>query len=73
MAVIKTKTCVVCGNAGEVEVTEAELEAYNTQPEQIQKVLPRLTPGEREMLISGTHSECFDVLFPPEDEDEEWD
>lgn len=63
MAVIKTKTCVVCGKDGEVQVTDAELFAYQTQPGFIQKVLPRLSDGEREMLISGTHSECFDDLF----------
>jgi hypothetical protein len=63
MAVIKTKTCVVCGKGGEVQVTDAELLAYQTQPGFVQKVLPRLSDGEREMLISGTHSECFDDLF----------
>lgn len=68
MATIVTKACVVCGKAGAVELTDAEFEAYKTQKGFIQKVLPRLTAGEREMLISGTHSECFDILFP-EDED----
>lgn len=71
MAVIKTKTCVVCGQGGEVEVTDAELLAYNAKPGFIQDVLPRLSDGEREMLISGTHSECFDALFSVDDED--WD
>lgn len=71
MPVIKTKTCVVCNIAGEVQVTEAELAAYKSTPGHIQDVLPRLSDGEREMLISGTHSECFDILFPAEDE--EWE
>jgi hypothetical protein len=63
MAVIKTKECMVCGKTGEVEVTDAELFAYKTKPGHIQTVLPRLSDAEREMLISGTHSECFDELF----------
>lgn len=63
MAVIKTKNCVVCGKGGEVQVTDTELLAYQNQPGHIQMVLPRLSDGEREMLISGTHSECFDDLF----------
>jgi hypothetical protein len=71
MPVIKTRKCVVCNIAGEVEVTEAELEAYQSKPGHIQDVLPRLTDAEREMLISGTHSACFDYLFPAEDEDGE--
>lgn len=68
MAVIETKECMFCGKTGEVEVTDAELFAYKTQPGFIQNVLPRLSDGEREMLISGTHSECFDSMFG-EDED----
>jgi hypothetical protein len=71
MAVIKTRPCVVCGIAGEVEVTDAELLAYTAKAGPIQNILPRLTDAEREMLISGSHSECFDTLFPPEDEDDE--
>ena len=70
MPAIKTKTCVVCNIAGEVQVTEAELAAYKSQPGYVQDVLPRLTDGEREMLISGTHSECFDILFPADEDDE---
>lgn len=68
MAVIETKECMFCGKTGKVEVTDAELFAYKTQPGFIQNVLPRLSEGEREMLISGTHSECFDAMFG-EDED----
>lgn len=36
----------------------------------IQKVLPNLTEGERELLISQTCCPCFHALF---DEDEETD
>lgn len=33
----------------------------------IQDLLPYLSAGERELLISGTCSDCFDNLFPPLD------
>jgi hypothetical protein len=33
----------------------------------IQDLLPYLTNGERELLISGTCSDCFDRMFPPLD------
>jgi len=33
----------------------------------IQDLLPYLTDGERELLISGTCSDCFDRMFPPLD------
>ena len=32
----------------------------------IQDLLPYLTDGERELLISSTCSDCFDQLFPPD-------
>lgn len=70
MTVIKTGPCAVCGKEGEVEVTDEELRIYKAKAGPLQKTLPRLTDGEREMLISGTHSACFDALFPA-DEDEE--
>jgi len=34
----------------------------------IQEALPELSCDERELLISGTCSTCFDELFPSEDE-----
>ena len=36
--------------------------------ELIQDALPELSCDERELLISGTCSTCFDKLFPSEDE-----
>lgn len=35
----------------------------------IQDALPELTPGEREILITGTCSECFDKMFHDQAED----
>jgi hypothetical protein len=32
----------------------------------VQDILPYLTAGERELLISNTCSDCFDKLFPPD-------
>ena len=33
----------------------------------VQDVLPHLSAGDREMLITGTHDACFDEMFPPEE------
>lgn len=32
----------------------------------IQDIMPYLSAGERELLISSTCSDCFDKLFPPD-------
>lgn len=34
-----------------------------------QVAFPYLTAGERELLISETCDDCFQKLFPPEEED----
>jgi hypothetical protein len=35
----------------------------------VQDVWPYASVGDRETLISGTHSECFDEMLPPDEED----
>ena len=67
MPVIITPPCGLCGKTGSVEVTEEEFEAYQKAPGPLQQVLPRLSKEERELLISGTHPDCFNTLFPPEE------
>lgn len=36
----------------------------------IQDAMPYLTCGEREILLSGICGSCFDIMFPPLDNDE---
>lgn len=72
MAIVNTPKCRYCGEAGSIELTDAEVLALETEPF-IQKALPDRTDDERELLISGTHPACWDAMFPPEDEDEDFD
>jgi hypothetical protein len=62
-----------CGETGEVEVTDEQKEAienrYNTG-DLIQDIAPSLSAGDREMIISGTHDECFKVMFPKDEEND---
>ena len=41
------------------------------QGEYIQDAFPTLTPGEREQLITGIHSECWDKEFAGTEEEGE--
>lgn len=36
----------------------------------IQTIFPYLTPGERELLMSGICDECWHKMFPPEPDDD---
>ncbi len=38
--------------------------------ESVQKAFPDMSASNRELLISATCAKCFDLMFPPEEEDE---
>lgn len=69
MKVTIEKLCPVCRKPAIVEVEEDDWDAYCT-PRQFggklaQEAFPYLAPDEREMIISGTHPECWEKLFGP--------
>lgn len=67
--VIFERTCMVCGKPSKVEMPKAAAEAFdNGKGAFIQDAWPEATPAEREVVLSGMHSECFDSLLPEEDE-----
>jgi hypothetical protein len=66
---IITPTCQVCDRTGALQVP-VEGHRKWVAGAFIQDVLSDLTAEEREMLISGTHPDCFDSLFA-DDEDED--
>lgn len=64
---VKTSPCVLCGKQHEFMLRREGYEAWQTDTK-IQDALPELSAADREILISGTCDECFDKLFPPEEE-----
>lgn len=64
---LNTPPCVGCGKTSRVALTEEELARY-LRGEIIQHILPSWTREQRELLISGTHPECWARMFPEEDE-----
>jgi hypothetical protein len=65
MVTITAPTCIVCGEAARIVVTDDEAERIRTA-RFIQEALPAWAPAERELLISGTHPACWDSLFAEE-------
>jgi hypothetical protein len=63
---IKTPPCPVCGLPTFMEVDAAAFFRWQSG-ELIQKAFPLLTSDLRELLKSGTHPDCWKVLFPPEE------
>lgn len=59
---VESKPCVVCGQVEEVEV---DVDGYRRwqNGELIQDALRALPMDKRELLLSGTHSACWDRLW----------
>lgn len=64
---IEAPVCVVCGKHA-IVVLDAEKYDRWQRGEHIQTVWPEMSADHREVLISGTHPECWDKLFGDSDE-----
>jgi hypothetical protein len=63
---VYTQRCIYCGNGGWVEMTYpqyAEGQQHLRDGWFVQDAFPFLSAGEREMLITGTHPECWDAMM----------
>lgn len=56
---VTCKPCVFCGKINKLDVSAKSLWAWQNGAH-IQNAMPELTADEREMLISGTCSKCWD-------------
>lgn len=69
-AVLVGRNCPFCGEYHEVLVSEADY--YNWQNgEYAQNAFPYLSAEEREILISGICSTCWEKMFPAQEEEDE--
>ena len=61
--------CVCCGKTHTIFVNNEDWEEYYNSEHRryIQDIFPYLTAGERELLISGVCSNCWEGIFSDED------
>lgn len=64
---VQTPVCFHCHRAGFVTVLKTDYERYKAGA-LAQVAFPEMLPGEREMLISGTHPKCWDEMFADEED-----
>lgn len=64
---VRTGKCIVCGEEGEVKVLAADLDRWKSTGCFVHEAFPEMPPAQREMLISGTHPDCWDTLWPEEE------
>ena len=61
---VVTKKCVVCGKNGMLEDVDAlGYLMWSELGEDIQKALPGLDADQRELLLTGTHAHCWEVMW----------
>lgn len=61
--------CPQCDQETAILVTDAELADWLAHTANIQDILLRLTPAEREMLITGICGPCWDKIMSHAEED----
>lgn len=59
--------CSHCHNVIELPISEERLLSWK-QDTLIQNHFTELTPGQREMLLSGICEECWNKIFPEDDD-----
>jgi hypothetical protein len=62
LVIYTTPLCQVCGTSESLELDEEKLIRWH-YGEHVQDVFPELTPAERELIVTGTHDTCWDLLF----------
>ena len=69
--IVRTQPCVVCGFDGIVTVDPQGYRRWLVDGVDILTALPELDADQRELLISGTHAHCWELLWPNEEDDDD--
>ena len=59
----KTIWCISCSKNVSIVASREQWNKYHNGNEKIQDIFPELSANEREILITGMCSECFDEIF----------
>lgn len=68
---VVTRPCILCGQSGSVSMTGEQgfrYQAWLRGELSIQRALYDMSADQREMLMSGTHGECWDRLYGEEED-----
>lgn len=61
------RKCMRCGEIKSISVPDAGFQEWQAG-ELIQVAMPDVSAGDRQLLMSGICGECYDEMFPDENE-----
>ena len=69
MITLATPPCMQCGKRTLVQMTEEQARELGEGPTEVtcRRFFPDWTPENRELLITGTHPECWEEMFGEEE------
>lgn len=67
---IYTNSCYHCGQENIIKIDTQDYKLWKVNQTFVQLVFPELSNEQRELLISGTHPECWTEIFGNEDEED---
>jgi len=70
MARVPTPRCWECGKTGTVIVQMSDYLRWTSERLPLQNAFPTLSAELRQQILTGTHPECWEKMFPPEVEEE---
>jgi hypothetical protein len=62
----ETKPCPLCGNTSKIMVDRVALQSFQAGAF-AQEVWPNWAGDQRELMITGTHPDCWDKIFEEEE------
>jgi hypothetical protein len=65
-----TNSCYHCGTENIIKIDEEDYKLWKVDQTYVQNVFPNLSFEEREVLISGTHPQCWTEIFGNEQEED---
>ena len=72
-----TRTSPVTGviHSQEIDVTDSQIEEWESGKDLIQNIMPHLTPDEREFIMTGITADEWEDTFGnyDDDDDDEWE
>ncbi len=74
---LQAPKCMYCQKQAVIELTPEEGAQYERlksgEIRFIQDAFPQWSADQRELLITGTHPECWDAIFEDDEEEDDYD